>query len=52
LWQISPAPAGSPARSRVQSAISSLSSTGLVRIVVSAFQPTSLRLKASMTNAT
>jgi hypothetical protein len=49
---MSPAPAGSPARSRVHSAISSVSRTRLVRIVVSAFQPTIRREKASMTKAT
>ena len=39
---MSPAPAGRPARSRVQSAISSVSSTNPVRMLVSAFQPTIL----------
>ena len=48
----SPAPAGRPARSRVQSAISSVSSTSPVRMLVSAFQPTIRRLNTSMTNAT
>jgi len=43
---------GTELRSRVQSAISSVSKTRLVRIVVSAFQPRIRRLKASMTNAT
>ena len=47
-----PVPAGNPARSRVHRAISSVSKTRLVRIVVSAFQPTIRREKASMTNAT
>jgi hypothetical protein len=47
-----PAVTGTPCRWRLQSAISSVSSTNGVLIVVSAFQPTIRRLKTSMTNAT
>jgi hypothetical protein len=52
VWWTRPVKSASPARSRVQIAISSASSTRLVRMLVSARHPRMRRAWASMTNAT